>query len=289
MSQIALADALGTDALSLSGVLAELRDALGAVINVNGLWSVTYHVARLSADTLSANLPVAVFLDETTSTNDEAMNRPAPNFVFAEYQMAGRGRRNKRWFSLPGGGVLFSARLPMPLGVELMSGLPLAICVSLWRVLGANNLTIKWPNDLLDKSGRKVAGVLAIAKAKEAVIGVGINWLMNDTLRATIGRPASALTEIPDAPSSRAVVANTAATALWQGVKEFSQHGLAAFLDDAKKAHCIQAGEKILYSDGAIRRSAIFCGLGAGGELLLRNKNGEVQHTGGEINDVACG
>ena len=275
--------------MSLSGVLVELRDALGAVINVNGLWSVTYHATRLSADTLSASLPGVVFLDETTSTNDEAMKRSSPNFVFSEYQMAGRGRRNKRWFSLPGGGVLFSARLPMPTGEESLSGLPLAVCVSLWRALGANNLNIKWPNDLLDKSGRKVVGVLAIAKAKDAIIGVGINWLMNDTLRATIGRPAAALTEISDAPLSRAAVANTAATALWQGVKEFSRHGLVAFLDDAKKAHCVQAGEKILYSDGVIRRSAIFCGLGAGGELLLRDKNGEVQYTCGEINDVACG
>ena len=101
MSQIALADVLGTDSLSLSGVLVELRDALGAVINVNGLWSVTYHATRLSADTLSASLPGVVFLDETTSTNDEAMKRSSPNFVFSEYQMAGRGRRNKRWFSLP--------------------------------------------------------------------------------------------------------------------------------------------------------------------------------------------
>ena len=184
---------------------------------------------------------------------------------------------------------MFSARLPMPTGEESLSGLPLAVCVSLWRALGANNLNIKWPNDLLDKSGRKVVGVLAIAKAKDAIIGVGINWLMNDTLRATIGRPAAALTEISDAPLSRAAVANTAATALWQGVKEFSRHGLVAFLDDAKKAHCVQAGEKILYSDGVIRRSAIFCGLGAGGELLLRDKNGEVQYTCGEINDVACG
>ena len=156
MSQIALADVLGTDSLSLSGVLVELRDALGAVINVNGLWSVTYHATRLSADTLSASLPGVVFLDETTSTNDEAMKRSSPNFVFSEYQMAGRGRRNKRWFSLPGGGVLFSARLPMPTGEESLSGLPLAVCVSLWRALGANNLNIKWPNDLLDKSGRKV-------------------------------------------------------------------------------------------------------------------------------------
>ena len=138
--------------------------------------------------------------------------------------------------------------------------------------VGGEYLNIKWPNDLLDKSGRKVVGVLAIAKAKDAIIGVGINWLMNDTLRATIGRPAAALTEISDAPLSRAAVANTAATALWQGVKEFSRHGLVAFLDDAKKAHCVQAGEKILYSDGVIRRSAIFCGLGAGGELLLRDK-----------------
>ena len=89
MSQIALADVLGTDSLSLSGVLVELRDALGAVINVNGLWSVTYHATRLSADTLSASLPGVVFLDETTSTNDEAMKRSSPNFVFSEYQMAG--------------------------------------------------------------------------------------------------------------------------------------------------------------------------------------------------------
>ena len=101
MSQIALADVFRDGQFVFVRRFGRIARCLGAVINVNGLWSVTYHATRLSADTLSASLPGVVFLDETTSTNDEAMKRSSPILFFPNTKWRGVVVAIKRWFSLP--------------------------------------------------------------------------------------------------------------------------------------------------------------------------------------------
>ncbi len=286
MSKSKIISVLNITPSSLTLLLNTLQDELGAVECTDGRWRATYAIEDLAIDSLSARLPDVTFLEETTSTNEQAMKRPSPNFVFTEYQKLGRGRHKQRWLSLPGGSVLFSARLSA--SMKSLLGLPLAICVALWRALGKDILAIKWPNDLMDKQGRKIAGILVSDKGNDIVIGVGINWHINDKLRTAIGKPVGALSTLKQAPSSRAAVAEIAATALLHGVEEFRHHGLASFLEDAKQAHYVPAGKQLLFEDSTSRRSAVFCGFGDGGELLLRDQYGERKYTSGEIRNVAC-
>ena len=104
---------------------------------------------------------------------------PAPHgaVVVAERQTAGRGRRGRVW-QTGTGNLVFSVLLRGPLPLASLPTLPLAAGVALHRAAGGGGL--KWPNDLLDGEGRKLAGILLEAElrgeeARQAVLGIGIN------------------------------------------------------------------------------------------------------------------
>ncbi len=117
--------------------------------------------------------------------------------VIAAAQTAGRGRLGRTWFSPQGAGLYVSVvirlgladrRRPgadpaaadtpalLPSRLTLLAGVALAEAVREMTGLPAE---IKWPNDLVHR-GRKLAGILAEASARDGVIehiivGVGLN------------------------------------------------------------------------------------------------------------------
>ena len=115
---------------------------------------------------------------------------PAGAVVLAERQTAGRGRRGRVWESQDpakleagnGRNLMFSVLLPLQPDLNRLPLLPLAAGVALAqttrRLAGVGGL--KWPNDLLDSQGRKLAGILLEADLRgeevvRAVLGVGLN------------------------------------------------------------------------------------------------------------------
>ena len=140
---------------------------------------------RIAWDRLS----VAVHA-EVGSTNDEAAalaraGAPAGLLVVADHQTAGRGRKGRRWLSVPGSSLCFS--LVLRPGVERRAWplLSLAAAAALARCLQAvaADVALKWPNDVLI-GGRKVAGILIETVDRPggspaAVIGVGVNVARN--------------------------------------------------------------------------------------------------------------
>ena len=114
-------------------------------------------------------------LDRVASTQDEARRRfaGAPCVVIAEAQEAGRGRGGARWLNAPrslAASVGFVPDWPadrIPL-LTLVAGLAAR------RVLDPS-LRLKWPNDLVDRAGGKVAGLLAERTGDLVVIGLGAN------------------------------------------------------------------------------------------------------------------
>ncbi|MFC6617736.1 biotin--[acetyl-CoA-carboxylase] ligase [Deinococcus radiophilus] len=112
-----------------------------------------------------------------TWANDVHDSAPHGAVVVAERQRAGRGRRGRSWLTAEGS-LVFSLLLRGPLPLAALPTLPLAAGVALRRAAGGGGL--KWPNDLLDNQGRKVAGILLEAElrgeeARQAVLGIGIN------------------------------------------------------------------------------------------------------------------
>jgi BirA family biotin operon repressor/biotin-[acetyl-CoA-carboxylase] ligase len=121
---------------------------------------------------------------ETGSTNADVRaaavaGKAGPGYVVvAEHQTAGRGRLDRTWDSAAGEGLTFSC-LVMPEGVpvERWAWLPLLAGVAVTDAV--RGLRLKWPNDVLDAGGGKVAGILVervdAPAGPMAAVGIGIN------------------------------------------------------------------------------------------------------------------
>lgn len=119
-------------------------------------------------------------LETTDSTNADARaGRPGDVFV-AEFQRAGRGRLDHRWFAGRGEGLTFSAVLDAA-GAEpaeaatlpLVVGLAAARTVQFFSGPDAD-VRVKWPNDIL-LDGRKTCGILCERNDDCVIAGVGLN------------------------------------------------------------------------------------------------------------------
>jgi len=141
-------------------------------------------------------------LRSTDSTNARARElasagAPHGTLVTAAEQTAGRGRQGRTWSAPPGRALLLSLVLRTSDDLlSLRAGLAVAD-------LAGPETRVKWPNDILDPGGRKLAGVLVEGRPQEgwAVLGIGVNVAVDvgdlpDDVReraGTLGRDPSAL------------------------------------------------------------------------------------------------
>lgn len=144
-----------------------------------------------------------VLLDEIDSTSTRlavlaAGGAATGTCVAVEWQRAGRGRRGRAWQSGLGSGLAFSLLWRFERGAGHLAGLSLAVAVALARALeqaGVAHVGVKWPNDLVVGNG-KLAGILVETSGDmlgptAAIIGVGVNYRLPETLLARIDRPAA--------------------------------------------------------------------------------------------------
>jgi BirA family biotin operon repressor/biotin-[acetyl-CoA-carboxylase] ligase len=121
-------------------------------------------------------------LEEVSSTQDWVRDNNFPPFkpVIAKRQTKGRGRRGRKWFSPPEGGLYLSFKLPKEFFGEredlaclsLVCGLSVSQAVDTYRFS-----KIKWPNDVYIGE-KKVAGILVEATSTDLVVGIGVNLNM---------------------------------------------------------------------------------------------------------------
>lgn len=130
---------------------------------------------------------ILTIVDVTGSTNDdllEAGKQGAPHGtgLAARAQTAGRGRRGHKWDSTVGN-LLLSIVLRPCVNPAKFSGLAavsgLAVLEALEKQGLANEIRLKWPNDLVAR-GRKLGGILVEAARDNegkpfAVCGIGVN------------------------------------------------------------------------------------------------------------------
>jgi BirA family biotin operon repressor/biotin-[acetyl-CoA-carboxylase] ligase len=152
--------------------------------------------------------PIA-FVAETDSTNADLralaeQGAPHGTALVAGVQRAGRGRLGRVWEQAPGDGVALSVVLRPQLPVARLPLLGLAAAVAVAETCGPE-FRIKWPNDVLTPTGRKVAGLLAEADpaAGWVVLGVGVN-----ANRTPADQPlAASLRDVDGDPRPRAELA----------------------------------------------------------------------------------
>ena len=123
-----------------------------------------------------------IHFDEIDSTNNYLKNsyQLLDNFTFmsADYQSKGKGRNDRVWESIKGLNLMFSILIKDSKLLEVSTILSLMTAVEVAKLLeryGINNVSIKWPNDVLI-GDKKVCGILLEGQLPNyLVIGVGIN------------------------------------------------------------------------------------------------------------------
>ena len=224
-------------------------------------------------------------VDSIESTNTALLRAPEPathrHCLLAEYQHAGRGRRGRSWLASLGGSVTCSVRWRFQQGIGALAGLSLAVGVALLRcldALGARDLKLKWPNDLLWQD-RKLAGILIEVQGEAngpsvAIIGIGINLRLPDSLRNTIEQPVTDLTEAIGHTVARNALLSDLLNALDTVMREFEASGLSQLRHEWSAAHA-HAGQtlQVTLANGQLITGAA-CGLTPWGALLLQDDNG---------------
>lgn len=223
------------------------------------------------------------------STNSELLQERGglPVLLAAEQQSAGRGRRGRRWHSVPGADVAFSlarclarpARELAPL--SLVAGVAAA---SALRTLGVGQASLKWPNDLM-VHGAKLGGILVETRAEgavtRAVIGIGINCHRKADLEKRLRRRIASLEDF--VPVARNVVIQQVGRALMTALDRFEESGFDAARREWERMDG-NAGQRlrVRLADG---RS--ICGIGGGvaadGALRLLTRQGERNVRSGRI------
>lgn len=217
-----------------------------------------------------AALEIAWSLD---STNSELLRRPLPAHgcavLLAERQTGGRGRRDRAWISPLAAHIYLSVARRFEGGLARLGGLSLvagvAACEAL-RALGAGQVALKWPNDLvvIDGEGlRKLGGLLVegggeAAGTARAVVGIGINVRMPVAAAAGIDQPWADLAALTPAPPGRNAVAAAVLAQLLPALQAFDAEGLPGFLPryaalDALAGRAVQVREAHATWNGVAR------------------------------------
>jgi BirA family biotin operon repressor/biotin-[acetyl-CoA-carboxylase] ligase len=210
---------------------------------------------------------------ETASTMEEARLLCASGerdgtTVYADFQSAGRGRVDGRYWHSPKRENLlcttFLRRAPVP-GFTLRVGLAIALTID--SFLPENTPTeIKWPNDILF-NGKKLAGILCENDGSVLYVGTGINVYQKDFP----GELAAKATSLAIIPGSRLPPIEQVLQCYLGNLKK------ALSLEDwhgtvSAKMHRI--GQRISFLSGDPGKKEIIEGylegIGPSGEILLR-------------------
>lgn len=108
------------------------------------------------------------------------------SLVLADEQTAGRGRLNRTWQTPAGGALALSVILRVvPSTLPQVSMLGALAVAEAFDTLGAANVGLKWPNDVLI-DGKKACGILVEVdwdgiNLRGVILGIGVNIALNFT------------------------------------------------------------------------------------------------------------
>lgn len=312
-----LARACGVSRSAVWKAVAALR-SLGVAVDAvpNRGYRLPGATAPLQAECIGQRLApeVAVRLRDgrthwcVDSTNAQLLQRTAPppgqfDFMTAEYQSAGRGRRARRWLAPPGGAICLSiswsfAALPPDLGA-----LSLAVGVCVLRSLPARargRVGLKWPNDLV-VGNDKLGGILTELRAEASgpavvVIGIGLNVELGTQLReqvqasgthpidlASVARLAdgSAAADIESCRDRNALTAALLERCI-EGLLQFEGAGLRPFIGEWRAADAL-AGKAVLVIGQGAPVAGHARGIDTDGALCVQTREGLQRFVSAEV------
>lgn len=221
-----------------------------------------------------------LILDQTDSTNEEARRRapaPAPLWIAARRQTAGRGRLGRDWSSPQGNlsATLLIGRDETPANLAKLSfHAALAVADLFTYFAPSAEISTKWPNDAL-VNGKKASGILlenfGPGGGHEAnlAIGIGINLAHHPDPAESRWPPTSLAIETGQAPGiEEALLVLADRLDHWLGIGDF------ATIRAAWLARATHLGRRIEARLPDRTLTGIFEDVDAEGALVLRTPAG---------------
>lgn len=229
------------------------------------------------------------------STNDRAralLSTPTGEgiAVVADHQAAGRGRRGRTWLSPPGRNLMVSLGLRPRLEAARAGLLGIAAALAVRDACAAAVPTagfgIRWPNDVVDAEGLKLAGLLletslAGERVSDAVVGVGVNvnWRRSE-MPAEIHPRATSLADLNGQDLDRVAVLglllerlDAELAVLEAGTSPLERFRAASVLEG--RAVSVEVGDAVLQGTAS--------GIADDGSLLVDTDAGRVALGVGEV------
>ncbi|MDD2833464.1 MAG: bifunctional biotin--[acetyl-CoA-carboxylase] ligase/biotin operon repressor BirA [Methylotenera sp.] len=233
--------------------------------------------------------------DQLASTNTYLMQKAGlaqahGTCVAAHLQTQGRGRRGRSWQAGLGASLTFSLLWRFQCGAATLSGLSLAIGVALMRALhalGIQQAQLKWPNDILINR-EKLAGILIELQGdmdgpSTAVIGIGINLRLPDSIKNQIEQPTTDLTNASTHPINPNTLLGELLKHLAEVLVQFEQNGLANLRNEWMQHHAYHLQNvRMLMPDGR-EMCGVVQGISEDGTLLVQTEHGLQRFVSGEI------
>lgn len=255
---------------------------------------------RLSPESIStfcrpaAQAVTIKVVEQTGSTNADLLaalrDLTAPMLLIAKSQTAGRGRAGRSWLSAPGKSLTFSLAWKFNLPVHALMGLPLAIGVAIADALAMFNVNVrlKWPNDVLYE-GKKLAGILIESAsagqvphdASWAVIGIGINMAVNESMSAEIGRPVASIPWLAELDQDMLMA--TLLNGLAESLMQFEHEGLKAFTPRWNALHAYTGHAVSIVDNGKLLHEGVAVGVDDIGRFLIDTKTGRMAIMAGDV------
>ena len=235
---------------------------------------------KLETETIGRNF---LYFNEIDSTNavlkDKSSKHVQGTVVFAERQIAGKGRFSNTWESEKGQNLTFSILLNVDKHLKdklnLLNLGTAQVLASTIESLFQLQVEVKWPNDILIKR-KKVAGILLETVSlgsdiKKAVIGIGLN--VNQTLfKGEYNYPPTSLRlQLNQSVEREKILAeflNNFEELLWK-IKNKPNTVLQGW-----REKCEMIGERICLDQNGKLKYGVFDDIDENGHLLLRTENG---------------
>lgn len=254
-------------------------------------------IVRLLPRALATRLRSGQCAWRTGSTNTDLLQRETPrtgqfDFLTAEYQTAGRGRRARAWFAPPGGAICLSISwcfASMPRDISALS-LAIGVCaLRALREMGVTGAALKWPNDLV-VGAAKLGGILIELRAEAGgpayvVIGLGLNVALDGAVLrqvAASGTQAADLLALGVAHPDRNRLAAALIGSIVTGLEQFERDGFSAFASEWRAADALAGKAVVISADGA-SVTGHARGIDSGGALCLQTREGLRRFVTGEV------
>ena len=232
------------------------------------------------------------YFEYVDSTNTQLMAAGEQTSIaglvyMADFQYGGKGRRGRHWMSPFGRNLAISMGFSTCKPLNQLGGMSLVVGLAVASVLehlGAGQLSLKWPNDVL-LEGRKLGGILLEliqhSQRTEFVVGLGVNVALTEEEIRTIGQPVSDLRGA-GLDVSRSELAVEFVRSVSRHVDLFESEGFAPFVSAFNDIHLYQ-GKTCTLIQGSQHVVGTVDGIGRNGELILHTQQGEQRFHGGEV------